>query len=112
MSNDQNVITLTEAQGQRFAMLCERVNRGEISANQAYKFAQEDGETEDNKGFAGTFQEWMTFATSSGLLNDKPAPNAPVIEEDDKKNYVKPILIGLGIALAIYALTKLKNKEE
>lgn len=111
MSQEQNVITLTEAQANRFTMLCERVNRGEITANQAYKYAQQDGEAEDDKGFAGTFQEWMTFATTSGLLNDKPVAKSSY-EEEEKKSYVKPILIGAGLLLAVYLLTKMKAKQE
>lgn len=101
-------------QKERFAALCEKVRIGELSANQSYKYAQADGEGEDNKGFKGSLKEWIETAKTSGWLepmNDLGAPKVesvqqPIIEEP-KTNYVIPIVIGAVIAIAlIYAIKK------
>lgn len=109
---EQKVVQLTESQAQRFIALCDRVNKGEISANQAYKFAQQDGDSEDNKGFAGTFAEWMTFITSNGLLQKEGATQKVEVEEEEKKSYVKPLLITAGVLVVVYIFLKMRNKQQ
>jgi len=101
----------TNKQAERFSMLCERVRNGEISANKSYEYAKADGDDEDNKGFNGTFKDWVDTATTKGWLNVIETPKVE-LEPTKKTNYVLPILIGVGVAIVlIYAIKKFSKKD-
>lgn len=115
--NDQlDLSNVTPSQRKRFGLLYERVKRKEMSANKAYDFAQQDGADDDDKGFKGSFAEWITIAQNSNwggnesevnakVLNDAPAP------QKSKTNYIFPILVGVGVAVVlIYAIKKFGSK--
>jgi hypothetical protein len=103
----------TPAQENRFKSLCKRVHTKELTPNQAYKFAQAD-EGEDNRGFVGTFKEWMVTAQKNQWLADLINPPAPE-PAPKKENNLLPVLGAVAIGLvAIVIVTKVlktnKNK--
>lgn len=110
------VVEITEAQKAYYADLVSRVNGGEFTMNKAYEQAIVDGDSEDLKGFKGSFAEWikklsdlkiLTNDTEQGRLKD--FSGFPMSEA---KNYVIPVLIGIGVGFTIIAIAKyLKNKQ-
>ena len=117
-TNEQlNLPVFSEKQKARFSELCEKVRSGQLSANQSYKYAQVDGETEDDRGFKGSLKEWVETAKLNGWLDpilqiNQPKPAPVVVEEEKKTNYVLPIVIGVGVAIVlIYAIKKFSKKD-
>lgn len=111
----------TQNQLNRYAMLCQKVAQGEITANEAYKYAKEDGNTHDSKGFKGSFKEFMNFTKEAGWMPLSPEvkpeimePKRPVApsQKEEKRNYVVPVVIGLAIAgVLVYAMKKSSNSN-
>ena len=108
-----NISEVTENQKKRIFLLCERVNLGEITKNEAYRYSQLDGETEVEKGYKGSYKDWITLAQSNEWLNIANAEQVAVVEPPKKKtNYIAPILIGVGVALILRMIIKSGNKTE
>lgn len=118
VSEQLSLPTYSDKQIFRFRKLCERVKNREITANQAYKYSQIDGDGDDDKGFKGSLKEWIVLAQDKGWL-DVPEQNntgqlKPPAREEEKKetNYLMPILIGAGVAIVlIYAIRKFSKTE-
>jgi hypothetical protein len=118
VSEQLSLPAYSDKQRFRFEKLCQRVKRREITANQAYKYSQVDGEEEDNKGFKGSLKEWITLAQQNEWLNtpEQAVTNTeglkPPAKEEKETNYLMPILIGAGVAIVlIYAIKKFSKKE-
>lgn len=119
-TNEQlNIPVYSDKQRARFSSLCEQVRAGKISANQSYRYAQMDGEDEEDKGFKGSLKEWIETAKANQWLdelNNRISSNqtvAPIIEnKPEEKSMVMPILIGVGIAVVlVYAIKKFSKKD-
>lgn len=108
-----NISEVTEMQKKRIFLLCERVNLGEISKNEAYRFSQLDGETEAEKGYKGSYKEWVTLAQTNEWLNKPKVEQTSVVEppKPAKINWVTPVAIGVGLGLLILILKNLRTTE-
>lgn len=106
----------TETQKKRFSSLCEKVRSGNLNANQSYRLAQIDGESQDDQGFKGSFKEWIEASKINNWLPEssadvnEPKKSTTVIKES-KTDYITPIVIGLVIAGIFYTLKKLNNNK-
>lgn len=118
ITEETGLKTFSEKQKARFSALCEKVRNGELTANQAYKLANADGETEDDKGFKGSLKEWIEEAKVNQWLDPllqistNPKPVQPIVNQEKKPNLILPILIGVGIAVVlVYAIKKFSKKD-
>lgn len=112
-----------DTQKARFSDLHRRVLRREISANQAYKYAQADGDSPEDKGFRGSFKDWIENSklkewvsepvkTENEENNKEPELKKEVTSERTLKDYLVPIGVGVIIAVVlVYAIKKFGKKE-
>ena len=104
--NEQlEIPVVTEAQKKRIQFLCAKVNRNEITKNEAFRYSKADGDNEDDKGFKGTYKEWMDVALANGLVEK---PQEIVAPEPEKKptNWIAPICIGIGVGILLIIVAK------
>ena len=106
-----NIPVATESQRQRIFLLCERVNRNEMSRNEAYRFSQVDGDTPEEVGYKGAYKDWVNLAIDNGWLNTQEESKLDVVPEPPKPNYVVPILVGIGVGFLIYVIVKKAVKK-
>lgn len=113
---DKLNLGFNEIQKNRFSLLGQRVKRKEITPSQAWKLALQEGEGDD-KGFKGTFKQWITIAEQNGWIGSQQKTEELKVSENEiieakKTNYVMPILIGAGLAiLLIYAIKKFSKND-
>lgn len=117
--NDQlGLAEFTECQKTRFSDLLKRVSKGEISANQAYRYAQVDGDSPEDKGFKGSFKEWIETTKLNEWVSAPKQNTQEGIQKEAEtsdrsfKDYLIPIGVGVVIAVVlVYAIKKFGKKE-